>query len=67
MRRHTFSSMASCVCQQTLIFSHAAAREVVSSVDLQKLIYYNSLFSAAWWLTTVSILLNRVRVCPPRL
>ena len=38
-----------------------AARKIYSSVGFQKVIYFSSWCSAAWWLSTVSILLHRVR------
>ena len=38
-----------------------AARKIFSSVGFQKVIYFSSWCSAAWWLSTVSILLHRVR------
>jgi hypothetical protein len=39
----------------------AAARSIVSSVGLQKCLYFNGMYSTAWLLTTICILMGKVR------
>ena len=48
------------------VFSAHAARDIVSSVPFQKIIYYNSMYSAVWWVLTVVLLLHQVRLTHER-
>ena len=41
-----------------------AAREIVSSLTLQKTLYFNVWWSSAWWIATVVILVGKVQNLP---